>query len=98
MSCQNALDILIFAHVIKLRTLRDNAKEFIWANKSNDLMKLSWKNLEKTNFSFFQTALEIMLEIFDYKIENYFMRLELLNTIFFVTEDLTLEDVVIAVM
>ena len=98
MSCQNALDILIFAHVIKLRTLRDKAKEFIWANKSNDLMKLSWKNLEKTNFSFFQTALEILLEIFDYEIENYFMRLKLLNTIFFVTEDLTLEDVVIAVM
>ena len=98
MSCQNALDILIFAHVIRLRTLRDKAKEFIWANRSNDLMKLSWKTLEKTNFSFFQTALEIMLEIFDYEIENYFMRLELLNTVFFITEDLTLEDVVIAVM
>ena len=40
----------------------------------------------------------MMLEVHDYKIEHRYWGLELTNTLLFVTADLTLEDIFVAVM
>ena len=53
-SCHNALDVLIVAHILKMGPLCQKAKEFIWTNKSNDVLKFNWKKLEKENPIFFK--------------------------------------------
>ena len=58
MSCDNALDCLIFADVINSDKLRRQARSFIVANKSHYAMKASWKRLDLDVTKF---CLEIIL-------------------------------------
>ena len=60
-SCHNALDVLIVAHILKMGPLCEKAKEFIWTNKSNEILKSNWINLEKENPNPFKKCVEMML-------------------------------------
>ncbi len=98
-SCHNALDVLIVAHILKMGPLCEKAKEFIWTNKSNEVLKSNWKKLEKENPNFFKKCVMMMLDIHDWQIEHLGVwGLELTNTLLFATADLTLEDICLAVM
>jgi hypothetical protein len=66
MSCDNALDCLIFADVINSDKLRRQARSFIVANKSHYAMKASWKKLD---LDATKVCLEIILTVCKHSLE-----------------------------
>ena len=64
-SCDNALDCLVFADVINSDKLRRQARSFIVANKSHYAMKASWKRLDLDVTKF---CLEIILMAHPHKL------------------------------
>ena len=60
-SCENALQVLLFASRSNLKSVVNEAKYFIFTN--NEVMKTSWKTLETTNPEIFLECAKIMLNL-----------------------------------
>ena len=89
-TCHNALDLLITASKLGTWMLREYSLGHIWSNRSNIVMKTSWKELEKSCPKFFIEGLTLMMDVMDYKIYNgeYWIKYNFID-------NLTLEDICI---
>ena len=99
LSCNNVLDIAIFSHILKLGNLCEEAKEFMWTNKSNEVLKKHWKKLEIANPKFFEKAVEIMMEVFECsRAPRCNIGPQIMNSVFFVMGDINIEDICVVLM
>ena len=99
LSCHNVLDVLIFSHALKLGKLCEKAKEFIWTNKSNVVLKSNWKNLEISNPNLFENTIKIMMEALNCNITSkYDFGPQIFKTVYFAIGKVSLEDVFVVII